>query len=257
MDCHSILGPRLSGLYGTQANLRPSSPSNMMDWYVYPPPSFERNFSLADLHELVDHFEGAHVVAIGPDGNPVYPSSQMGSNPDSPSPYHSVMPFANAVFADHRAGIPIETLGATHIHCASTAHALVSDLDAPPVDLTAGQLCLPPSSFTAEMHCRTEAQASHDHPGPPRMGKRRPRGHGVSRRRDKSHKCPSYLNANGLKYHLEKGTCSLDTGVEAAPQIPRPNCPKWQGGFGSPQWMDCGCVTPCNSVAGAINELVT
>jgi hypothetical protein len=212
------------GLSGMQAVLRPSSPSNVMDWYAHPTPYFERNFvrlfppctvletrnltsrhmarrrqcsnftccgqSLADLHELVDHFEEAHVVVIGPDG---YPSSRMGSNPDSPSPCHSVMPFAKAVLADHRTGISIETPGTMQSRCASAGHTLVAEFDAPPVDLTAKQLCLPPSSFMVEVDYGTEVQANHDDQSilsaSPRMGKKRPRAHGVSKRRDKSHKC--------------------------------------------------------------------
>ena len=138
--------------------------------------------SLADLHELVDHFEEAHVVVIGPDG---YPGSRMGSNPDSPSPCHPVMPSAMTVFADHRTGM--------QSRCASAGHTLAAEFDAPPVDLTAEQLCLPPSSFMAEMDCGIGVQASHDGQSlwsaSPRMGKKRPRAHGVSRRRDKPHKC--------------------------------------------------------------------
>ncbi|KAH0832832.1 hypothetical protein J3R83DRAFT_11757 [Lanmaoa asiatica] len=71
--------------------------------------------SLADLHELVDHFEETHVIVIGPNGNDAYPSPQMGSNPDSPSSYHSAMPFAKAVFADRRARISMETPGAVTV----------------------------------------------------------------------------------------------------------------------------------------------
>ncbi|KAF8557063.1 hypothetical protein OG21DRAFT_1601835 [Imleria badia] len=235
MDCHGILDPDLPGLSRTQAVLRPSSPSNVIDWYAHPTPSFERNFcsnftccgqSLADLHELVDHFEEAHVVVIGPDGNHVHPSPRMGSNPDSPSAGDpSVMPFTNAVFADRWAGIESEIPGGAQSRCASAAHTFVGEFDAPPVDHMADQLGLPPASFTAEMEC-TEFEDSHAHQSrwpassscmiTPGMRKKRPRGDGVSRRRDKAHKCPrprctkSYLNANGLKYHLEKGRCSFE-----------------------------------------------
>ena len=65
-------------------------------------------------------------------------------------------------------------------------------MQAPPVDRTTEQLCLPPSPFMAEMDFSTEAQASHDRShwsASPRMGKKRPRAHGVSKWRDKSHKC--------------------------------------------------------------------
>ncbi|CDO71783.1 hypothetical protein BN946_scf184939.g7 [Trametes cinnabarina] len=46
--------------------------------------------------------------------------------------------------------------------------------------------------------------------------------HSASRRRDgreKMYKCPSYLNPNGLKYHLEKGTC---TNADERPRVPLP-----------------------------------
>ncbi|PPQ70678.1 hypothetical protein CVT26_014617 [Gymnopilus dilepis] len=56
--------------------------------------------------------------------------------------------------------------------------------------------------------------------------KARPRNRGTSgapsRKREKMYKCPqprctkSYLNPNGLKYHLEKGTCKLEDEVESA-----------------------------------------
>ncbi|KAJ2924810.1 hypothetical protein H1R20_g12300, partial [Candolleomyces eurysporus] len=36
------------------------------------------------------------------------------------------------------------------------------------------------------------------------------------RKREKMFKCPSYLNPNGLKYHLEKGTCKFDYPVNGA-----------------------------------------
>ncbi|CAA7269496.1 unnamed protein product [Cyclocybe aegerita] len=48
---------------------------------------------------------------------------------------------------------------------------------------------------------------------------------GAVRRREKSFKCPtprctkSYLNPNGLKYHLEKGTCKFDDDSEADPDL--------------------------------------
>ncbi|KAI1786450.1 hypothetical protein LXA43DRAFT_1099236 [Ganoderma leucocontextum] len=37
--------------------------------------------------------------------------------------------------------------------------------------------------------------------------------------REKSYKCPSYLNPNGLKYHLEKGTCT-NAGVRGREPLP-------------------------------------
>ena len=134
---------------------------------------------------------------IGPDDNHAYPGSWMVSNPDSPSSFHSVTPFAKAVFADPRTRLSIETQGATHSRCTSVARTLAAEFDMLSVtsrDLMSDQLCLPPSSFTAKMDC---VQASHRNPSPcpescltPRMGKKRPRAPGVSRGRGKSHKCP-------------------------------------------------------------------
>ncbi|KZT67990.1 hypothetical protein DAEQUDRAFT_370488 [Daedalea quercina L-15889] len=49
-----------------------------------------------------------------------------------------------------------------------------------------------------------------------------------SRSREKAYKCPrpgctkAYLNPNGLKYHLEKGTCTIAVLPDPADDVPRP-----------------------------------
>ncbi|KZT00958.1 uncharacterized protein LAESUDRAFT_503802 [Laetiporus sulphureus 93-53] len=49
------------------------------------------------------------------------------------------------------------------------------------------------------------------------------RAHAKKRAREKAYKCPrtgcskAYLNPNGLKYHLEKGTCTIDSALLALP----------------------------------------
>ncbi|KAG2018369.1 hypothetical protein CC2G_007803 [Coprinopsis cinerea AmutBmut pab1-1] len=49
---------------------------------------------------------------------------------------------------------------------------------------------------------------------------------GVGRKREKAYKCPhhgctkAYLNPNGLKYHLEKGTCKFEEGFDSSSPSP-------------------------------------
>ncbi|KAG1870748.1 hypothetical protein DFJ58DRAFT_764412 [Suillus subalutaceus] len=146
--------------------------------------------SLRDLHSLVDHFEEAHVVVFDSAGNAVYPN---------PSPILRVL--------DHENEGPYMSLSSCGVlDPSSSCFESVSNWSSPsissepisPVE-TSSEECLPQNSF-AKVKSK-----------PVRTGKRvhRPR----QRKKDKTYNCPrpdctkTYLNANGLKYHLEKGTC--------------------------------------------------
>jgi len=164
----------------------------------------------------------------------VYPTSQTGLGDRTPTPYCAVTPFSKVVFEDHRSWISEAVSDSSRLLPAKLTvpetEALVADFDVISetwTNLSADQLCLPPSSFTVD----TDVDVQHDgHSSclPLRTEKKRQRGNVGSRRRDKSHKCPrpgctkSYLNPNGLKYHLEKGTCSIDPTFHRDPL--RANC---------------------------------
>ncbi|KZT18129.1 hypothetical protein NEOLEDRAFT_218157 [Neolentinus lepideus HHB14362 ss-1] len=162
-----------------------------------PPPdrslSLEREFctnftccgrSLSDLHELVDHFEESHVLLVGPE--PTHPryhpyKPQVVSYPNpSPSP-------------------------ASPDHCA----ILHAQSDCPGGDtnvlgLELDQVALPPRAFTVPAVTTGKSRGG-------KVERRRERA-----KRERGFRCPkdgctkSYLNPNGLKYHLEKGTCVFE-----------------------------------------------
>ncbi|KIK97467.1 hypothetical protein PAXRUDRAFT_221369 [Paxillus rubicundulus Ve08.2h10] len=233
----------MSPSLGMHVPLPSSSPCNGMSWNGDHIPTLERDFcsnftccgrSLGDLHELIDHFEEAHVIVIGPDGSSIYPVSQTGLSDRTPTPYCAAAPFSKVVFEDHRSWISEAVSDPFRIIPAKLAvpetAALVADFDVISekwTNLSADQLCLPPSSFTADTDVDAERDG-HSSYLPLRTEKKRQRGNVGSRRRDKSHKCPrpgctkSYLNPNGLKYHLEKGTCSIDPTFHRDPL--RANC---------------------------------
>lgn len=132
-----------------------------------------------------------------------------------------------------------------------TASQFNSDLFAPPppfdfqpiVRISSGssstsQGALPPSSFNASLPSATTQKTHGYHPYRPSSSQptttpasspttkrtdrpRRRTGHS-SRKREKHFRCPqpnctkAYLNPNGLKYHLEKGTCTFEEGAAGA-----------------------------------------
>lgn len=153
--------------------------------------------SLRDLHSLVDHFEEAHVVVFDSAGNAVYPN---------PSPILRFLDHENeGPYMSFVLGYPAPRAPVAFLHPESCFESL-SDWSSPsissepisPVE-TNSEECLPQSPFAKVKN------------KPIRTGKRvhRPR----QRKKDKTYNCPrpdctkTYLNANGLKYHLEKGTC--------------------------------------------------
>jgi len=79
-------------------------------------------------------------------------------------------------------------------------------------------MALPPSSFVTDTPYHRGDLPSYEHRHradyKSRILSTKPRPY--QRRREKAHKCPtpgcskSYLNPNGLKYHVEKGTCKIE-----------------------------------------------
>ncbi|KAG2038972.1 hypothetical protein BDR03DRAFT_953273 [Suillus americanus] len=154
--------------------------------------------SLRDLHSLVDHFEEAHVVVFDSAGNAVYPNPSpilRVLDHENEGPYMSVVlgypgaPKAPVAFLDPESCFE---------SVSNWSSPSISSEPISPVE-TSSEDCLPQNSF-AKVKSK-----------PIRTGKRvhRPR----QRKKDKTYNCPrpdctkTYLNANGLKYHLEKGTC--------------------------------------------------
>jgi len=182
--------------------------------------------NIPDLHELLAHFEATHVESV-----PVLPQEPMyyplgdslydvapkvlsfpqprslpeGSYPRTPSP---CLPALDS--ESDSATSPISLAGPP------SPQDILARVPTPePVYLTAQKepIALSPSLLTTprEPAC-----------GPKRVERRGPRGrfqsHEITttpRKREKLYHCPkpgclkSYLNPNGLKYHLDKGTCQL------------------------------------------------
>lgn len=208
-------------------------PVHVFDSILYP--TFEReicsNFTccglnIPDLHELLAHFEATHVesVPVLPDEPTFYPSVDPvydvahkvlsfpqprslpeGSCPRTPSPCPPILDSES-----DSATSPLSLAGPP------SPQDILARVPTPePVSLTAQKepIALSPSLLTTprESAC-----------GPKRVERRGPRGRFQShemtttpRKREKLYHCPkpgclkSYLNPNGLKYHLDKGTCQL------------------------------------------------
>ncbi|KAF8492530.1 hypothetical protein F5888DRAFT_1728376 [Russula emetica] len=209
-------------------------PIGVFDSILYPP--FEReicsNFTccglnIPDLHELLAHFEATHVESV-----PVLPDEPLYHHPSADSLYdvaHKVLSFPQP------RTLPEGSCPRTPSPCppmldseSDSATSPVSLAGPPsPQDILARAptpeplflgnqkepIALSPSLLTTprESAC-----------GPKRVERRGPRGRFQSheltttpRKREKLYHCPkpgclkSYLNPNGLKYHLDKGTCQL------------------------------------------------
>jgi len=162
--------------------------------------------SLIDLHSLVDHFEEAHVVVFDSAGNAVYPNPSpilRMADHEKEGPYMSFVlgypaPTAPVAFLDSEP----DSESASDLPSPSTSSEPTS-----PVETSSGEepRHLPPLVL---------AKAASEPMLPVRSGKREHRSR--QRKKDKIYKCPhldctkTYLNANGLKYHLEKGTCKTE-----------------------------------------------
>ncbi|TCD62495.1 hypothetical protein EIP91_006816 [Steccherinum ochraceum] len=250
--------------------------------------SLEQNFcsnfsccglALADMHQLLDHFEESHVVVIGQDGRPIYPRTASGRSPSassSPSRKHgasvvvSSYPQPNPPLQpmDTTSDLPLDSMASRASHpplqddvladfdpfemdTASTSSESMS----PPSSVFSTPdpnvpICLPPALLSIhhqpfggrEDDMAWETTGANGHVGKgtgkaPQVHAKRPvsirpapfevNGRKTkivegpltpvspSKRRDreKMYKCPAYLNPNGLKYHLEKGTCTVDPAV--------------------------------------------
>jgi len=219
--------------WATPSPLDSSDPLDVFDSILYP--TFEReicsNFTccglnIPDLHELLAHFEATHVesVPVLPQEPTYYPlgdslydvapkvlsfpqprSLPEGSYPRTPSPYPPGLDSES-----DSATSPISLTGPP------SPQDILARAPTPELVLMTAQkepIALSPSLLTTprEPAC-----------GPKRVERRGPRGRFQShemtttpRKREKLYHCPkpgclkSYLNPNGLKYHLDKGTCQL------------------------------------------------
>ncbi|KAH9957138.1 hypothetical protein BC827DRAFT_1227774 [Russula dissimulans] len=208
-------------------------PLDVFDSILYP--TFEReicsNFNccglnIPDLHELLAHFEATHVdsVSVIPDEPLYHPTIEplydvahkvlsfpqpralpAGSRPRTPSPCPPTLDSES-----DSATSPVSLAGPPSprdiLARASTPEFVSLATQKEPIALSPSLLTTP----------REPAY------GPKRVERRGPRGRFQShettttpRKREKLYHCPkpgclkSYLNPNGLKYHLDKGTCQL------------------------------------------------
>ncbi|KAI0955636.1 hypothetical protein AcV7_006250 [Taiwanofungus camphoratus] len=239
--------------------------------------------SLADLHELLDHFEEAHVIVLGRDGRPVYPSLHP-EDPSSPAheptrpadcepAAHVLAPCASIVFSYPQPDPPVPASPA-HADPRTTFDALLrlspahtyrdvlarggADPDAasPPDSLRPSPapsepVCLPPALLSvcpppathaapagSQKSLKGKDGAERQRTPKIPVGKGRVQVRGAAERRErhapaparrrereKAYKCPrrgcskSYLNPNGLKYHLEKGTCTIAAPLAVVPDL--------------------------------------
>ncbi|KAH9019205.1 hypothetical protein EDB84DRAFT_624969 [Lactarius hengduanensis] len=220
-------------LWPAPSPLDSPDPLDAFDSILYP--TFEReicsNFNccglnIPDLHELLAHFEATHVESIPvihdeppylPPTDALYDAAHMvlsfpqprtlpeGARPCTPTPCTPTLESESesATSPSSIAGPPSprDYLARTH------SPELVSRCT------SKEPIALAPSLLTTprEPTC-----------GPKRVERRGPRGrfqsHEITtapRKREKLYHCPkpgclkSYLNPNGLKYHLDKGTCQL------------------------------------------------
>ncbi|KAH8092624.1 hypothetical protein BXZ70DRAFT_448434 [Cristinia sonorae] len=254
--------------------------------------SLEQNFcsnfsccglALADMHQLLEHFEEAHVVVIGQDGHPVLQRSSSGNTPSVasrkgvkvisyPQP-HPPLPMDTTVPSDpvtspamalrSLVNPPNPELNPTDVladfdpyemDTAGSSSSSSDSVSSPPSSAFPSPnphvpICLPPALLTMRPQ-----SAQQDYPmgdvtldgddgvsgrkrpvgkttsfelngrktrileGPPSPASKKPN-------REKMFKCPhpgcskSYLNPNGLKYHLEKGTCTVDPAALASAHV--------------------------------------
>lgn len=245
------------------------------------------------MHELLDHFEEAHVVVIGKDGRTIYPNTEEDSSsaqtvrakgtssivisypqPHPPLPMDASVPSPQRSHAadvlDDFDPYEMDGISSNSSSTSRSSSTFASPSLTSPTCLPPALLTLPPNhafpSYAAppdvEMH---DASSSHSqflasptlHSTQPRdIQPRRPPKANVfeigGRRtkildstipstttspkkpqREKAYKCPhpgcskTYLNPNGLKYHLEKGTCTVNaqaypSQTQALPQLQGP-----------------------------------
>ncbi|TDL25727.1 hypothetical protein BD410DRAFT_837200 [Rickenella mellea] len=235
-------------------------------------PKLERDFcsnfsccgqSLADLHELLCHFEEAHVIVVGADGRPLSSnhsspcsSVDLPSGPRTPPDQNSSQGHLEGSSSVHIGTSPPQSAFAmTSVLKPADLHTFLARdnrrvtvttpkvanwkddddimMDFDPLDHAPSPthsmdtpshepVCLPPALLncsTVDQLRTTEAPRTVSRHGSSSKLKGKVLGDEsnptTSRKREKAYKCPkngctkSYLNPNGLKYHLSKGTCSI------------------------------------------------
>ncbi|KAI0661892.1 hypothetical protein C8Q70DRAFT_1112811 [Cubamyces menziesii] len=224
-----------------------------IDSSAYLDQSFCSNFSccgqnLPDLHHLLDHFEEEHVLPLPQTTDPSTPAPYILSYPQPNPP---LQPINHPISAAHG---PLRAVPDLH-HVPDLTYSPASIASPSPLCLPPALFSFqPPRSCTPPPHSSDDADENVlDSPrvpsiarssvGPQRTAKQHPRTDPLSRSRpvaqtperpsssrrrdgrEKMYKCPypgctkSYLNPNGLKYHLEKGTC---TNADERPRGPLP-----------------------------------
>ncbi|KAI0058745.1 hypothetical protein BV25DRAFT_1194924 [Artomyces pyxidatus] len=201
-----------------------------------PRPSLEReicsNFAccglaIADLHELIKHFEESHVFvplddALPDDALPMLPVVLSYPQPCALSPVLSPRRTPSPVFS--AATSPTETASP-----GLPESSYVSSYVRSPSPSPSAPLALPPSSFIIPpstgpirtRYSKEERSGGRSYKASPRRSDPVRMSSGTTRKREKMFPCPkpgctkSYLNPNGLKYHLEKGTCTVASAVES------------------------------------------
>lgn len=224
---------------------------------------FCTNFSccglvLADLHELLDHFEEHHVVMLRCDGRPVHPIDPDVVADDDFTSCHSVIlsyPQPDPPAVPEPGPDPCAVLASLIPPAPSQLHPIEPYLVASDTRTASHSdriqpLCIPPSLLSINPPV-TPVERAPPRSAPPRsdtghaparskggskdkmpqhltghtrvsakaqtLGGSERSPHAKKRAREKAYKCPkpdcskSYLNPNGLKYHLEKGTCTTES----------------------------------------------
>ncbi|KAI0315871.1 hypothetical protein OF83DRAFT_1129880 [Amylostereum chailletii] len=224
---------------------------------------------IADLHELLDHFEEAHVVVLNDDdvppfGRPPYPSnvafhdakmspfsdSWRPENGSPPSPLVLDYPRPRALPPNTRPVTPVPLLFPATFDSRYSSSSLSSPtLTEPPSPLSfpmgdffsgtrpsspSPQGAFPPASFskrpsTGPMRTpKREKETERRGPGG-RFKARESPSHSIAgggKKRERHYRCPrpgcvkTYLNPNGLKYHIDKGTCKIEVTSLAASLSP-------------------------------------
>lgn len=119
--------------------------------------------ALPDLHQLLDHFEEQHVLVIGRNGRPLYPTPSQPAHPHPLPPTPSSQPAASIILNYPQPDPPLRSSDTDDVHCVpfSPEFRALPELD--PSDGfsessgsgsclaspdPAEPLCLPPSLFT-------------------------------------------------------------------------------------------------------------
>lgn len=180
----------------------------------------------ADLHHLLEHHEKRHVVAVSAHGKPLYPlrskprafympdfNDQERSRLLPYTPNRNIKPASS-----HSLDPPTLTVAEPPDEEPESEPPELESLDTPagpsaPVPPTQA----PERTVRAIRTLRTTKTRRPRRPVAPEA----PTKSEVDEvKREKAFRCPrpgcikTYLNPNGLKYHIERGTCSIDPGYQ-------------------------------------------